>query len=87
MCDTAEKKVGARMPAHCGQLKYDIRLARTVMMGANAESENGQFSKEKFHGTKTAFVAAICFFQVPVSGQRLLFFHRFTKAIIYPHIK
>lgn len=38
------------------------------MMGANAEPENGQFSKEKFHGTKTTFVAAISFFQVPFSG-------------------
>lgn len=32
------------------------------MMGAKAEPENGQFSKEKFHGTKTAFVAAIYLF-------------------------
>lgn len=49
------------MPADCCQLKYHIRFALTVMMGANEEPENGQFSKEKFHGTKT-FVAAFIFF-------------------------
>lgn len=51
------------MPADCCQLKYDIRFVLTVMVGANAEPENGQFSKEKFHGTKTVFVAAIYFFR------------------------
>lgn len=50
------------MPLDCCQLKYDARFAVTVMMGAKAEPENGQFSKEKFHGTKTAFVAAIYLF-------------------------
>lgn len=32
------------------------------MMGANEEPENGQFSKEKFHGTKTFVAAFIIFF-------------------------
>lgn len=32
------------------------------MVGANAEPENGQFLEEKFHGTRTTFVAAIYFF-------------------------
>lgn len=56
-------------------------------MGANVEPKNGQFSKKNFHGIKTTFVAAIYFFQVPFSGQWLLFFCRFTKAMTYPYIK
>lgn len=88
MCGIAEKKVRARMPADCCQLKYHIRFALTVMMGANEEPENGQFSKEKFHGTKT-FVAAFIFFfsQVPISGRWLLLFCRFIKAMTFLHIK
>lgn len=57
------------MPADCCQLKYDIIFTLTVMMGANVEPKNGQFSKKNFHGIKTTFVAAIYFFQVPFSGQ------------------
>lgn len=40
------------MPADCCWSKYYIGFAVTVMMGANAEPENRQFSGEKLPDTK-----------------------------------
>lgn len=53
--DIAKKKDEAGMPVDCWQHKYNIEFAVTVMMSANGEPENKQFSTEKLHNSKKKF--------------------------------